>query len=224
MTTELSFAASERLGSVSALLERRDDARCLLVLGHGAGAGMRHVFMERICDLLGERGVATLRYQFPYMEAGRRRPDPPSILLVTVRAAVREAARVAPDLPLVAGGKSMGGRMTSSASARESLPGVRGLVFFGFPLHAAGKPSSDRGDHLDDVGLPMLFLQGDRDRLADLGLLRPVIARLGERATLHFEHGADHSFDVLKRSGLDPGEVLRSLADRAVTWVDDLVP
>ena len=217
-TTELRFSVGEGRPQVSALLTRSRRARQLLVLGHGAGAGMRHVFMEAISGLLGERGVATLRYQFPYMEVGRRRPDPAPVLVETVRAAVRTAAREAPDLPLLAGGKSMGGRMTSTAASLAPLPGVRGLAFFGFPLHAAGKPASARGDHLIDVALPMLFLQGDRDRLADLDLLEPLVARLGERATLHVEPSADHSFHVLKRSGRDPQEVLGSLANRAAAW------
>ena len=211
--------ATRSSGEVSALLARPADARCLLVLGHGAGAGMRHAFMESISERLGERRIATLRYQFPYMEQGRRRPDHRNILLKTVRSAVAAAAAAAAGLPLFAGGKSMGGRMTSMAAAREALPGVRGLVFFGFPLHPVGKPGSERGEHLADVGVPMLFLQGSRDKLADLELLRPVCDRLGERATLHVVAGGDHSFHVLKRSGRSHGEVLDELADTVRDWL-----
>ena len=215
---ELGFEATRTSGEVSALLARPADARCLLVLGHGAGAGMRHPFLEKIALRLAERRVATFRYQFPYMEQGRRRPDHRNVLLKTVGSAVAAAAAAAPDLPRFAGGKSMGGRMTSQAMARDSLPGVRGLVFFGFPLHPAGRPGTERGDHLARVQPPMLFLSGDRDKLADLELLRPVCAALGERATLHVVAGGDHSFYVLKRSGRTFSEVLDELADTAARW------
>jgi predicted alpha/beta-hydrolase family hydrolase len=210
---ELRFTASRSRGVVSALLVAPPDAWCLLVLGHGAGAGMRHRFMEAIADRLAARGVATFRYQFPYMEAGSRRPDPRPLLLATVRSAVAAAAGAAPGLPLLAGGKSMGGRMTSQAAAAEPLPGVRGLVFFGFPLHPAGRPGTERGDHLADVGVPMLFLQGTRDALADLELLRPLVAGHGDRATRHVVDGADHGFAVLKRTGRTGDEVLDELPD-----------
>ncbi len=221
--TELRFVASSSSGEVSALLLRPAGARVLLVYGHGAGAGMRHPFMEATARRLAARGVATFRYQFPYMEQGQRRPSPRPILLATVRRAVAAAAAAADGLPLLAGGKSMGGRMTSLAAAREALPGVRGLVFFGFPLHPAGKPGTERGDHLDEVGLPMLFLQGTRDRLAELELLRPVCGRLGDRATLHVVEGADHSFQVLKRSGRAPEDVLDELTDAAARWAGRLL-
>ncbi|MGH7550965.1 MAG: alpha/beta hydrolase family protein [Gemmatimonadota bacterium] len=205
-------------GPVSALFRLPPDADRLLVLAHGAGAGMRHAFLESLVGSLTARGIATFRYQFPYIEAGRRRPDREPVLVTTVRAAVGAASEVAGDLPLLAGGKSMGGRMTSRAAAREPLPGVRGLVFFGFPLHAPGKPSKERADHLDQVDLPMLFLQGDRDAFAGLELLGPVVDRLGRRATLHLVAGADHGFHVLKRSGRTDDQVLGELADRADVW------
>lgn len=229
---ELRFRASASAGEVSALLVRPAGARWLLVLAHGAGAGMRHPFMAALAARLAGRGVATFRYQFPYTEAGSRRPDPRPLLLATVRSAVAAAADLAPELPLLAGGKSMGGRMTSGAAAAadtgtttgESLPGVRGLVFFGFPLHPAGRPGTERGDHLARVEAPMLFLQGSRDALADLDLLRPVVAALGPRATLHEIAGADHSFHVLKRSGRTDGEVLDELADATAGWAAAVVP
>ena len=198
--------------TVSAILVRPPDARWLYVFAHGAGAGMRHAFLETMAELLAARRVATLRYQFPYVEAGRRRPDQPALLLETVRAAVAEAARRAPDLALVAGGKSMGGRMTSQAQAAMPLPGVRGLAFIGFPLHPPGKPSTARADHLAGVDVPMLFLQGTRDDLADLGLLEPVLRPLA-RAELLVVDGADHSFRVPARSGRRPGDVMGELAD-----------
>jgi len=214
----LEIAVADRVGRVSGLLTRPDEARVLYVLAHGAGADMRHRFMEAIAAALAERGVASLRYQFPYTEAGGRRPDPPAVLEATVRAAVAAAANAAPDLPLIAGGKSMGGRMTSGAAARGPLPGVSGLVFLGFPLHRPKQPSEDRAEHLSQVTLPMLFLQGTRDDLADLGLINGVCARLGELATLHVVEGADHGFGVLKRSGRTDAEVLEELAGTVVSW------
>ncbi len=223
MRQEITFEATRSSGEVSAVLLRPADARCLLIFGHGAGAGMDHPFMESASRRLAERGIATFRYQYPYMEQGRKRPDHKNYLLKTIRSAVTAAAEAAPDLPLLAGGKSMGGRMTSMAVAKEVLPGVRGLIFFGFPLHPAGKPGTERGDHLVDVGVPMLFLQGTRDKLADLELLRPVCEGLGERATLQVIDGADHSFYVLKRSGRTHSEVLDELADAVNDWVSRLV-
>ena len=218
MAQELRLDLGLDLGFVSALLERPPDAWLLYVLAHGAGAGMRHRFMEAIASALAARGVASLRYQFPYTEAGARRPDPPAVLEATVRAAVAAAASVAPDLPLIAGGKSMGGRMTSGAAARAPLPGVAGLVFLGFPLHRPKQPSEDRAAHLRQVTLPMLFLQGTRDELADLGLITGVCARLGPLATLHVVEAANHGFEVLKRSGRTDAEVLEELADTVVSW------
>lgn len=214
----LDITVGERVGRVSGLLTRPDDARVLYVLAHGAGAGMRHRFMEAMASALAQRGVASLRYQFPYTEAGARRPDPPAVLEATVRAAIAAAAQVAPELPLIAGGKSMGGRMTSGAAARGPLPGVGGLVFLGFPLHRPKQPDEDRAAHLRQVSLPMLFLQGTRDDLADLGLITGVCARLAPLATLHVVEGADHGFEVLKRSGRTDAEVLEELADTVVSW------
>ena len=216
--TSFSFLATPAKGQVSALLLRPAGARWLLVFAHGAGAGMRHRFMAEMSARLAEVGTATFRYHFPYMQAGRRRPDSRATLLATVRAAVAAASEMAPDLPLLAGGKSMGGRMTSLAAAEAPLAGVRGVVFFGFPLHAAGRPSIDRGDHLAAVAVPMLFLQGERDQLADLTRLRPICARLAERATLHVVPTADHSFHVLKRCGRSDDEVLAELAATVAAW------
>lgn len=204
-------------GKVSGLLLVPDDAFACLVFAHGAGLGMAHPFMESVARGLGGHGVATLRYQFPYMEKGSRRPDPPGIAEATVRAAVGEAARLAPTLPIVAGGKSYGGRMTSQAQARQPIPGLRGIVFFGFPLHPAGKPSADRGEHLAQVRLPMLFLQGARDKLADLSLLRPVCERL-DGATLHVVEEGDHSFHVPKRTGRSDMDVLAELTEVVAAW------
>jgi predicted alpha/beta-hydrolase family hydrolase len=212
------FVATPAKGEVSGLLLRPDAARALLVFAHGAGAGMRHRFMEAMSGRLAGVGVATFRYQFPYMEAGSRRPDPRATLLATVRAAVEAAHAAAPDLPLLTGGKSMGGRMTSQAASEALLAGVRGIVFFGFPLHPAGRPSTERADHLDRVDLPMLFLQGERDKLADLELLRPICTRLGARATLHVIPGADHSFHVPKSSGRSDAELQDELAQTVANW------
>ncbi|MEZ5333422.1 MAG: alpha/beta family hydrolase [Thermoanaerobaculia bacterium] len=214
----LDLRVSERLGRVSGLWLEPSGAEVALVLAHGAGAGMRHRFLEELASALAERGVATLRYQFPYSEKGRGRPDPPTVLVHTVEKAVA-AARELTRLPLFAGGKSMGGRMSSTAVAEKGLPGLSGLVFFGFPLHPAGKPATTRAEHLAAVEVPMLFLQGDRDRLAELDLLRPVLEPLGHRALLHVVEGADHGFHVLKRSGRDDADVLTELADTAAAWM-----
>ncbi len=220
---EIRFTASKSAGEVSALVMRPPDTRAMLVIGHGAGAGMRHAFMDAVAGRLANRGVATLRYQFPYMEAGGRRPDPHPILFATVRAAVATARAQTPDLPLFAGGKSMGGRMTSMAAAQTPLEGVRGLVFMGFPLHPAGRPASDRAAHLSLVTVPMLFLNGTRDKLAELELLEPVCAHLGSLARLHVVDAADHSFHVLKRSGRTDDEVLDELADATAAFVGGTV-
>lgn len=200
------------------MLLRPPDAHALLALAHGAGADMHHAFMQQLAEALAARGVATFRYQFPYTEAGKRRPDPRGRLLATVRAAVAVAHAAAPDLPLFAGGKSMGGRMTSQAAAEAPLPAVRALVFVGFPLHPAGREGRERADHLFRVSLPMLFLQGTRDKLADLALLRPVCQELGERASLAVIEGADHGFHVLKRSGRTDAQVMDELADRVAAF------
>lgn len=210
-------------GPVSGLMLRPDEATALLVFGHGAGAGMRHPFMAAVAERLADRGVATLRYQFPYMERRTGRPDPQPILLATVRAALDAAQGLAPDLPRYAGGKSMGGRMTSLALSESPapgvLPGVLGLVLFGFPLHAPGRREVQRAAHLSQVAVPLLFLQGTRDHLADLGLLRPVVAALGDRARLHVVDSADHGFHVLKRSGRGDAEVLDELASVSADWM-----
>jgi uncharacterized protein len=203
---------------VSAICSRPSDARRMLVLAHGAGAGMSHGFMDALASELGENGVATFRYQFPYMEYRRRRPDAPSILHATVAAAVEAARRLAPDLPLLAGGKSMGGRMTSQAAAESMLPSVRGIVFFGFPLHPPSQPGISRAEHLAQVKQPMLFLQGTRDEFAPMHRLQPICDRLGNRVTLHVVDGADHGFHVLKRSGRTDAQVLRELAETTASW------
>ena len=208
---------------VSGLLMRPPGARWLYVLAHGAGAGMRHPFLEAIAQRLAERDIATLRYQFPYMEQRARRPDPPALAAAAVRAAVMEAARAAPGVPLVAGGKSFGGRMTSTAQASEPLPAVRGLVFLGFPLHPPGRLGNERAEHLARVQVPMLFLQGTRDDFADLKLLRPVVKRLGTRATLHLVDGGDHSFRVLKRSGRTDVDVMGELVGAIVEWMGGIM-
>ena len=202
----------------SELLLRPDNARLLYVLAHGAGAGMRHPFMQAIARELAARGVATFRWEFPYMREQRGRPDPPAVAIAAVREAVAHAAAAAPDLPLVAGGNSFGGRMTSTAQAEAPLTGVRGLVFLGFPLHAPKRPSDSRAAHLAAVQIPMLFLQGTRDDLADLTLLKPVCKKLGSRATLHIVEGGDHSFNVLKRSGRTDLDALTELADTIAAW------
>lgn len=207
---------------VSGLLMRPAKARWLLLLAHGAGAGMRHSFMESLAAQLARVAVATLRYQFPYMEERRRIPDPPALLTAAVAAAVRTARELVPDLPLLAGGKSMGGRMTSQAAAQQPLDRVRGLVFFGFPLHPPKRPGTKRADHLAKVTVPMLFLEGTRDELADLELLRPICAKLGSRATLHVMEQADHSFHVPKRSGKSDAEVLEELAGRTASWAEEI--
>src|SRR5438552_673610 len=216
-------SADVRVGDVSGLLLRPADARLLYVLAHGAGAGMRHPFLESLAQRLADRSVATLRYQFPYMERRASRPDPPAVAAATVRAAVEEAARVAPGLPLVAGGKSFGGRMTSTAQAEDPRSGVRGLVFLGFPLHPPGRPGDKRAEHLAQVRIPMLFLQGDRDEFADLNLLKPVVKRLGAGATLYPVEGGDHSYYVLKRSGRTDADVMTELVQAIVDWSRQLI-
>jgi len=205
-------------GTVSALLMRPREARACFVFAHGAGAGITHPAIETMATGLAERGVATLRYQFPYMEKGSKRPDPPGVAHATVRAAVAEAARRCAGLALIAGGKSFGGRMTSQAQAKAPLDGVEGLAFLGFPLHPAGQPSTDRAAHLADIHIPMLFLQGANDQLAKVDLLKPVVAGLGRRATLHLVEGADHSFHVPKRSGRDDKEVMAEVLDAFAAW------
>jgi predicted alpha/beta-hydrolase family hydrolase len=209
-------------GNVSALLLVPPTAHQLLVLAHGAGAGMQHSFMESLATALADVHVATFRYQFPYMEQHRHVPDSPAVLTSTVIAAIATAHQLAPSLPLSAGGKSMGGRMTSQAAAKDSLAPARGIVFFGFPLHPPKRPSTKRADHLAQVKLPMLFLQGTRDTLADLTLLRPICGKLGSLATLHIIDSADHAFHVLKRSGKTDSQVLQELAQTTATWASSI--
>jgi predicted alpha/beta-hydrolase family hydrolase len=207
-------------GNVSGLLIAPKQARACYVLAHGAGAGMKHPFMAGVAHGLAERGVASLRYQFPYMERGSKRPDSAKAAQETVRAAVAKAARLVPKLPLFAGGKSYGGRMTSQAQAETPLEGVRGLVFLGFPLHAPGQPSATRAEHLAQVTIPMLFLQGTRDDLAALDHLKPVVAGLRPRATLKLFEGADHSFRVPAKTGRSNAEVMTELLDALVEWIE----
>jgi predicted alpha/beta-hydrolase family hydrolase len=207
-----------RFAGHAGLLWLPDAAASFLTLAHGAGAGMRHPFLEAVAAALARRRVATLRFEFPYAAAGARRPDPRPVLIETVAAAAAEAQRLAGGLPLYAGGKSLGGRMTSHAAAEGRLAGVRGIVFLGFPLHAAGKPGSTRADHLALVAQPMLFLQGTRDALADLTLLRPICEKLAPRAELRVIEGADHGFHVPKRSGRSDAEVIEELADEVARF------
>jgi uncharacterized protein len=207
-----------KAGSVSALLLRPTAPRACFVFAHGAGAGMTHSFMETFANGLCQRNVATLRYQFPYMEKRSKRPDSPAVAIATVRAAVAKAADVFPGLGLIAGGKSFGGRMTSQAQAAAPLRDVRGLAFVGFPLHPAGKPSIERAEHLDRIELPMLFLQGTRDTLAEVALIESVVRCLSPRAALHWSEGADHSFHVLKRSGRNDAEVMNDILDAFAKW------
>ena len=206
--------------TVSALLDGPSNPQAALVLAHGAGAGMQHMFMASIAQGLAARRIATLRFQFPFAEHGGKRPDPPAVAHAAVRAAVTAAATALPGVPLFAGGKSFGGRMTSQAQAQSPLQGVRGLIFVGFPLHASGKPSSERARHLSQVAVPMLFLQGTRDALADLALMQACAQDLGKLAHLHVVQGADHSFHVLVRSGRSDDEVLAELAGSIANWID----
>jgi hypothetical protein len=204
--------------TVSGLLQQPDRVDACFVFAHGAGAGMSHPFMSALAVALGRRGVATLRYQFPFMEMGSKRPDAPALAQAAIRAAVDAAARALPGVPLFAGGKSFGGRMTSQAQAAAPLVGVRGLILVGFPLHAAGKPSSERARHLSQVAVPMLFLQGTRDALADLALMRACTAALGPLARLHVVEGADHAFHVPVRSGRTDAQVIEELAAAIAQW------
>jgi predicted alpha/beta-hydrolase family hydrolase len=227
-TKALTLHVSDSIGDVDALLLFPEDAGWLLVLAHGAGAGMDHPFMEDLARELSKRRVATFRYQFPYMQQRRKRPDSPAILTATVRAAVMAGSKAASGVPLLAGGKSLGGRMTSLAFADGGAPAtsgmarVRGLVLFGFPLHPAGRPGTQRAEHMARVRVPMLFLQGTRDALADLMLLRPLCDRLGPLATLDVVDGADHSFHVPKRTGRADSEVLSELASRVASWANGM--
>jgi uncharacterized protein len=221
---QIRFLASKSSGAVGAILVRPEDAQWLLVLAHGAGAGIRHPFMAGLAQSLANQRIASFRYQFPYMEQGKKAPDPQAILVKTVRSAVAAAHEHRRDLPLLAGGKSLGGRMTSIAISEEELPSVQGIVFFGFPLHAPGKPSSERGEHLLKIRLPMLFLQGTRDTFADLALLRPLCERLRvqESSRLCLIEGADHSFHVPKRSVKTDEEILMDLGSLVADWASNM--
>lgn len=220
--TSVSIAV-DAASRVSGLFLMPANARACYVLAHGAGAGMTHPFMASMADGLAAHGLATLRYQFPYMERGSKRPDSPKQAQATVRAAIAEAARLVPGLPLFAGGKSFGGRMTSRAQAELPLPGVLGIVFLGFPLHAAGNPAADRGAHLFDVRVPMLFLQGSRDKLADFSILGPLVEQLGSRASLKVFDDADHSFHVPARSGRKDADVRAEMLETIAGWVDTVI-
>jgi predicted alpha/beta-hydrolase family hydrolase len=206
---------------VSGLLLRPEGAKALYLFAHGAGTGMTHKAMESNAQGLAQREIASLRYQFLYMEKGSKRPDPPRLAHAAVRAAAAEAGEQAPDLPLFAGGRSFGGRMTSQAQADEPLPGVRGLAFLGFPLHPAGKPGIERAEHLARVQIPMLFVSGDRDALAELDLLKPVVADLGERASLHLVRNADHSFKPAARSGRTAAEIETEALDAWAVCIEE---
>jgi len=223
MTPKSVTIAVDETHRVSGLLLAPKAARACYVLAHGAGAGMAHPFMTAIAEGLSERGIATLRYQFPYMEQGGKRPDAPKLAQASVRAAVAEAARLMPKRPLIAGGKSFGGRMTSQAQAESPLSGVRGLAFLGFPLHAAGRPSEERAAHLFEVTIPMLFLQGTRDALADIALMRKRAKALGKRATLIAIEGGDHSFHVPARTGRKDANVRDEMLDALAGWIEALV-
>ena len=220
---ELFSFSADGVPRVSARLELPSTARACYVMAHGAGAGMEHPFMTAMATGLAERGIATLRYQFPYMERGSRRPDPPPLCHATVRAAVAECAQLAPELPLIAGGRSFGGRMTSQAQALAPLAGVRGLAFLGFPLHPAHRPSDTRAKHLAQIQIPMLFLQGTRDALAERALLEPLLARLGAHARATWLEGADHSFHVPARSGRTDAQVRSLLLDSLCSWLEDVL-
>ena len=216
---ELQFIINAKAGVVSGLLQKPETSKALLVLAHGAGAGMWHKFMNDTAAGLASRGVATLRYQFPYMEKRIKRPDGEAVMLETVRAAVATAQKFSEGLPLFAGGKSMGGRMTSLAAAQEPLANVRGLVYFGFPLHAMGKPGAERAAHLATIDIPMLFLQGSRDGLADLKLVKPLCKKLGKHAELYVVQGGDHSFHMLKSAKRSDEQALSDVVEKAAGWI-----
>lgn len=219
---EIKFSVSKSAGEVSGLLQLPINSIALLVFAHGAGAPMDHPFMNNMANFLADELVGTLRYNFPYTEKKLKRIDPLPILLKTVEAASIAGKKYSDDIPLFAGGKSMGGRMTSQAAAANTLNGVNGLVFFGFPLHAPGKESIERAEHLFHVNIPMLFLQGTRDKLANLDLLKPIISKLGKKAELNIIEGADHSFHVLKSSGKSDDEVLKEVAIKVRDWIQSL--
>lgn len=221
MLSNISIPVSETIGTVSGVLLYPKDAKYLMILAHGAGAGMHHLFMEQLSNELAKQQIATLRYQFPYMEKGKKRPDSPKIAHQTIRAALEKAKDLADGLPLLAAGKSFGGRMTSQLAAAELLSEIKGIIYFGFPLHAPGRNTIDRAAHLVDISIPMLFLQGTRDTLALPNLMQQVCDPL-ETATLQFFEGADHSFKMLKRSGISQEEVIERLAISSRKWAEKL--
>ena len=222
-TRKLKFTATPEQGKVSAILLRPEKTKALLVLAHGAGNDMVHPGQEKLATALADEGVASFRYNFPFKEKGRGGPNTAKVLTQTVRSAVGAAAKAAPELPLFAGGRSMGGRMTSLTASEEALPDVRGLVFFGFPLYPAGKPSTERAEHLKAVGLPILFVSGTRDTLASLDRLQPVVKKLGRGARLHIVEGADHSFRLLKRSERTEAGMYAEIAATTSQWIDVLL-
>ncbi|HVO73491.1 MAG TPA: alpha/beta family hydrolase [Ignavibacteriaceae bacterium] len=219
---KLQFEASKSSGNVSAIIYEPREAKAVLVLAHGAGAGMNHPFMESLASKIAEKGIAVLRYNFAYIENKKRSPDPPNILMTAVKSAVLKAGELY-KLPVFAGGKSLGGRMTSNAASKNMLPEVKGIIFFGFPLHAPGKPSNERAEHLYNVNAPMLFIQGTRDKLAELSLLNPVIKKIGDKASIHIIEGADHSFHVPRSLGKSDEEVLDEIAGTAKEWISRLL-
>ena len=218
----MKIMVSTEIGTVSGLFLKPGKPKALMALAHGAGAGMTHLFMEQLASALADEGIATLRFQFPYMEAGKKRPDSPKVAHQTILAAMEKARKLEPELPLLLAGKSFGGRMSSQLAAQNDLDAVAGLVFYGFPLHAPGKNNTDRAAHLADVSIPMLFLQGTRDTLALPDLIQSVCEPL-PLATLQFFEGADHSFKTLKRSGISHEEVIRKLAEKTKKWTDMIV-
>jgi predicted alpha/beta-hydrolase family hydrolase len=217
-TRNIKFTATKSSGEVSGIIILPEEPKFLLLFAHGAGAGMKHPFMEKVSGYLADEGIGTLRYNFPYTEKQKKGPDPAPILMQTIRSAVSAAKKYGRDIPLLAGGKSMGGRMTSMAASKESLDDAKGIVFFGFPLHAPGRPSNERAEHLFSVNVPMLFLQGTRDKLADLKLLKPVVKKLKDKAMLHIIEGGDHSFHLLKSAGRDDEEVFKEIAKKVGEW------
>lgn len=221
--TPLKIRVSEKAGEISGLLMVPENAECLFLFAHGAGAGMNHSFMEKMAGYLADNHIATLRYNFPYTEKKGKRPDPAPILLKTVEAAYLAARSYAPHLPVLAGGKSMGGRMTSTAASKNMIDGIKGIVFLGFPLHAPGQPSEARAEHLFQVKVPMLFLQGAKDKLADLALLQSVVSKLGAEATIHVIEGADHSFHLPKSAGKNDEEVMKELGVKVKEWAGEIV-
>lgn len=221
--TKIKFTASKSSGEVSGLLNLPEDAAALLLFAHGAGAPMDHPFMNKMAACLADERIGTLRFNFPYTEKKLKRIDPTPILMETIRSSIKAAKEYSGDIQLFAGGKSMGGRMTSQAAAAKPLEGVKGLIFFGFPLHAPGKNTTERAEHLFNVTVPMLFLQGTRDKLANLELLKPIISKLGNKAQLSIIEGADHSFHLLKSSGRSDDEVLKDLANKVTVWIGNVL-